>query len=171
MCKLVLARRALEEIEKKETTAESSMAYSNASAAIAEAVERIPEVEHFKSQWMDLSRRSSREMIIAFLDASPLTVEELPEFLYLCILYAMVVLAQFLSSSTTQETDARLLLEKGLAHGQAYGCRTMKTFDNTVTLLEEFLGPQSEEAQDHRMTFENWDFPDLEAIFNGLLPE
>lgn len=166
-CSLVLAHRALEEHNSDDDDQITSpMQVTNTSPSVVSGTPRYTEDDLVES-WTAMSRASAIETLQTFRSLPVTIVQELPEFLYLCIVYAMFVLAQFAKAQPSDE-NLRKILQETLVYGQRATSKTWASFDLTVTALEDLLDPHTVTMEGIEEAMEQWNLPELEEIFNGI---
>ena len=107
------------------------------------------------------------------------TSEEIPEFMHLCVVYAMIVLAEFYKEQPRDEAIP-IIIRETLAYGQKAVSGTTISFEFTRAALGDLLG--GNDSQGHQLQIQAqhhvepgqpdmWDLPQLEDIFSGAFAD
>ena len=92
-----------------------------------------------KDRYFLLCKEHAMQLLHTFKSLPMTTSEEVPEFLHLCVVYAMIVLAQLYKESPHDQAVPDIIRET-LAYGQQAVSGTTISFELTKAALGEFLG-------------------------------
>ena len=123
------------------------------------------------------------QLLYTFKSLPMTTSEEVPEFLHLCVVYAMIVLAELYKEQPHDQTVPAIIRET-LAYGQQAVSGTTISFEFTKAALGDFLGSTDLQAQQPHLVDQNnhqleavaaphemWDLPQMEDLFSGAFTD
>ncbi|KAK5103300.1 hypothetical protein LTS08_002713 [Lithohypha guttulata] len=184
-CHLVLDRRCLDHLNNSPSpTAERPTTSPNDgqlnSPSASSRADRSSLHNHgLRERYFLLCKEHAMQLLLTFKSLPPTTSEEVPEFLHLCVVYAMIVLAELYKEQPHDPAVPNLIRET-LAYGQQAVSGTTISFEVTKAALGEFLG--NTDIQTHQQHLvahahnhleaapaptEMWDLPQMEDLFSG----
>lgn len=111
----------------------------------------------------------SRELLKSFRSLPLDRAEEMPEFFFIAVLYAVAVATNF-AATTNNKYPVVDQLEDDLRFAQSATSKTLRTFDLTISSLLS-LGNMSESQapleSGAQTEFSDWNVPDFEQFFEG----
>lgn len=190
-CHLVLDRRCLDHLihapsphaDRNTTSPNDGQLNSPSAPSASSRADRSSLHNHsLRERYFLLCKEHAMQLLMTFKSLPMTTSEEVPEFLHLCIVYAMIVLAE-LYKEQPHDPAVPQLIRDTLAYGQQAVSGTTISFEVTKAALGEFLvntdannqhprvveqghqqmDPTSHPAPVHQM----WDLPQMEDLFSG----
>lgn len=183
-CHLVLDRRCLDHFNNASSpTADRTITSPNEtlnSPSGSSRADRSSIHSHsMRERYFLLCKEHALQLLHTFKSLPMRTSEELPEFLHLCVVYAMIVLAELYKEQPHDQTVPAIIRET-LAYGQQAVSGTTISFEFTKAALGDFLGSTDLQAQQQLLhqnhieaapPHEIWDLPQLEDIFSGAFTD
>lgn len=202
-CHLVLDRRCLDRLDstsspnldRNPTTSpndHTTLTNSPAAPSASSRADRSSIHSHgLRERYFLLCKEHAMQLLLTFKSLPPITSEEIPEFLHLCVVYAMIVLAELFKEQPHDHQVPELIRET-LAYGQAAVSGTTISFEFTKAALGDFLGNADLQVQQHNSghaqqqhvidpnhidgggvvaTHEIWDLPQMEDLFSGAFTD
>lgn len=199
-CHLVLDRRCLDRLdsvsspglERPTTSPNDNNQVTNSPAApsASSRADRSSIHSHgLRERYFLLCKEHAMQLLLTFKSLPPMTSEEVPEFLHLCVVYAMIVLAELYKEQPHDHSVPELIRET-LAYGQAAVSGTTISFEFTKAALGDFLGATEIHGHQHHgnphqqhlvdpnnidgaaaQPHEIWDLPQMEDLFSGAFTD
>lgn len=101
-----------------------------------------------------LCKEHAMQILLTFKSLPALTSEEVPEFLHLCVVYAMIVLAELFKEQPNDMYVPQLIRET-LEYGQHAVSGTTISFEFTKAALGDFLGATDLQMQGQQLNLNN----------------
>lgn len=189
-CHLVLDRRCLDRLDsvaspnmdRNATSPNDHLLNSPAAPSASSKADRSSIHSHsLRERYFLLCKEHAMQLLLTFKSLPPITSEEVPEFLHLCVVYAMIVLAELFKEQPHDQNVPQLIRET-LAYGQRAVSGTTISFEFTEAALGGFLGSTEFQAQHHQHqlvdphhidggSHEIWDLPQMEDLFSGAFTD
>lgn len=186
-CHLVLDRRCLEHLNNgatplaDRTTTSPNEQQLNSPSASSRAERSSIHSHSLRARYFLLCKEHAMQLLHTFKSLPMMTSEELPEFLHLCVVYAMIVLAE-LYKEQPHDPAVPAAIRETLAYGQQAVSGTTISFEFTKAALGDFLGSTDVHTQHPQLVSQNnqhldaapaeiWDLPQLEDIFSGAFTD
>lgn len=191
-CHLVLDRRCLDHLNNppspsadRTSTTSPNENHLN-SPSVSSRADRSSIHNHgLRERYYLLCKEHAMQLLHTFKSLPMTTSEEVPEFLHLCVVYAMIVLAELYKEQPHDQAVPAIIRET-LAYGQQAVSGTTISFEFTKAALGDFLGSTDLQAQHGHHTSqiiehtshhlenahpEMWDLPQMEDLFSGAFTD
>ena len=187
-CHLVLDRRCLDHLNNdnvsgdRNTTSPNDQPLNSPSAS-SRADRSSIHTHSLRERYFLLCKEHAMQLLHTFKSLPMTTSEEVPEFLHLCIVYAMIVLAELHKEQPHDHTVPTIIRET-LAYGQQAVSGTTISFEFTKAALGDFLGSTDLQAQQPHLVDQSnhhvdavapppemWDLPQMEDLFSGAFTD
>lgn len=186
-CHLVLDRRCLDHLNNPPSpSADRSTTSPNEnqlnSPSVSSRADRSSIHNHgLRERHFLLCKEHAMQLLHTFKSLPMAISEEVPEFLHLCVVYAMIVLAELYKEQPHDQAVPAIIRET-LDYGQQAVSGTTISFEFTRAALGDFLGntelqahPQQDiEQGNHNLEApapEIWDLPQMEDLFSGAFTD
>ena len=188
-CHLVLDRRCLDHLnnpaspgaERTSTTSPNDNHLN--SPSVSSRADRSSIHNHgLRERYYLLCKEHAMQLLHTFKSLPMATSEEVPEFLHLCVVYAMIVLAE-LYKEQPHDQEVPAIIRETLAYGQQAVSGTTISFEFTKAALGDFLGSTDVQSQHPQQLIEHtaqhletthpemWDLPQMEDLFSGAFTD
>lgn len=190
-CHLVLDRRCLDHLNHapspnadRNTTSPNDQQLNSPSVTSSRADRSSIHTHGLRERHFLLCKEHAMQLLHTFKSLPMATSEEVPEFLHLCVVYAMIVLAELYKEQPHDQTVPAIIRET-LAYGQAAVSGTTISFEFTKAALGDFLGSTDLQHQGQNLMNPNnhpldamagpvhdiWDLPQMEDLFSGAFTD